>query len=90
MKDSRCLGRDKMQYTHTALDGTKTTIHYVGCNKMVCCPFHDDKNPSMQVYLEKPYSFGRRNFMGLLGSLICVHFTSKQWVHIRRNIQLNI
>jgi DNA primase len=19
-------------------------------NKMVCCPFHDDKNPSMQVY----------------------------------------
>jgi DNA primase len=21
-------------------------------NKMVCCPFHDDKNPSMQVYLE--------------------------------------
>ncbi|CAG0988595.1 DNA primase [Methanosarcinales archaeon] len=21
-------------------------------NKMVCCPFHDDKNPSMQVYAE--------------------------------------
>lgn len=21
-------------------------------NKMVCCPFHDDKNPSMQVYPE--------------------------------------
>lgn len=21
-------------------------------NKMVCCPFHDDKNPSMQVYVE--------------------------------------
>ena len=21
-------------------------------NKMVCCPFHDDKNPSMQVYAD--------------------------------------
>lgn len=21
-------------------------------NKMLCCPFHDDKNPSMQVYPE--------------------------------------
>ena len=21
-------------------------------NKMICCPFHDDKNPSMQVYAE--------------------------------------
>jgi len=21
-------------------------------NKMVCCPFHEDKNPSMQVYAE--------------------------------------
>lgn len=21
-------------------------------NKMLCCPFHDDKNPSMQVYAE--------------------------------------
>jgi len=21
-------------------------------NKMVCCPFHNDKNPSMQVYAE--------------------------------------
>jgi hypothetical protein len=30
MKDSRWLGWSKMQYTHTALDGTKTTIHYVG------------------------------------------------------------
>lgn len=30
MKDSRWLGWNKMQYTHTALDGTKTTIHYVG------------------------------------------------------------
>lgn len=30
MKDSRWLGGDKMQYAHTALDGTKTTIHYVG------------------------------------------------------------
>jgi hypothetical protein len=30
MKDSRWLGWDKMQYTHTALDGSKTTIHYVG------------------------------------------------------------
>ena len=30
MKDSRWLGWNKMQYTHRALDGTKTTIHYVG------------------------------------------------------------
>ena len=30
MKDSRWLGWNKMQYTHTALDGTKTTIHYLG------------------------------------------------------------
>ena len=30
MKDSRWLGWNKMQYTHTALDGTKTTLHYVG------------------------------------------------------------
>jgi hypothetical protein len=30
MKDSRWLGWNKMQYTHTALNGTKTTIHYVG------------------------------------------------------------
>jgi hypothetical protein len=30
MKDSRWLDWNKMQYTHTALDGTKTTIHYVG------------------------------------------------------------
>ncbi len=30
MKDSRWLGRNKMQYTHTALDGTKTTINYIG------------------------------------------------------------
>lgn len=30
MKDGRWLDWDKMQYTHTALDGTKTTIHYVG------------------------------------------------------------
>jgi hypothetical protein len=30
MKDSRWLGWNKMQYTHTALDKTKTTIHYVG------------------------------------------------------------
>jgi hypothetical protein len=29
MKDSRWLGWSKMQYTHTALDGTKITIHYV-------------------------------------------------------------
>lgn len=29
--------------------------HYgikVNKNKMLCCPFHDDKNPSMQVYPE--------------------------------------
>jgi hypothetical protein len=26
MKDSRWLGWNKMQYIHTALDGTKTTI----------------------------------------------------------------
>lgn len=29
--------------------------HYgirINRNKMVCCPFHDDKNPSMQVYAE--------------------------------------
>lgn len=30
MKDSRWPGWSKMQYTHTALDGAKTTIHYVG------------------------------------------------------------
>jgi hypothetical protein len=30
MRDSRWLGWDKMQYTHVALDGSKTTIHYVG------------------------------------------------------------
>ncbi|WP_439580837.1 hypothetical protein [Dyadobacter bucti] len=30
MKDGRWLGWNKMQYTHTALDGTKTTIHYAG------------------------------------------------------------
>ncbi|PMD95694.1 hypothetical protein BWI97_13925 [Siphonobacter sp. BAB-5405] len=30
LKDERWLGWDKMQYTHTSLDGTKTTIHYVG------------------------------------------------------------
>ena len=30
MKDSRWLGWNKMQYTHIALDGTKTTIHYIG------------------------------------------------------------
>lgn len=30
MKDSCWLGWNKMQCTHTALDGTKTTIHYVG------------------------------------------------------------
>ncbi|MBB6238977.1 RHS repeat-associated protein [Pedobacter sp. AK013] len=30
MKDTRWLGWDKMQYTHEALDGGKTTIHYVG------------------------------------------------------------
>lgn len=30
MKDSRWLGWNKIQYTHRALDGTKTTIHYVG------------------------------------------------------------
>lgn len=29
MKDSRRLGWNKMQYIHTASDGTKTTIHYV-------------------------------------------------------------
>lgn len=30
IKNSRWLGGNKIQYTHTALDGTKTTIHYVG------------------------------------------------------------
>ena len=30
LKDARWSGWNKMQYTHTALDGTKTTIHYVG------------------------------------------------------------
>ncbi|UOY06613.1 RHS repeat-associated core domain-containing protein [Muricauda sp. SCSIO 64092] len=30
MKDGRWAGWNKMQYTHRALDGTKTTIHYVG------------------------------------------------------------
>jgi len=30
LKDSRWLGWNKMQYIHTAMNGTKTTIHYVG------------------------------------------------------------
>lgn len=30
MKDTRWLGWDTMQYSHEALGGTKTTIHYVG------------------------------------------------------------
>jgi DNA primase len=29
-------------------------------NKMVCCPFHDDKNPSMQVYAETKYPYGEQ------------------------------
>lgn len=30
LNDVRWFGWSKMQYTHLALDGTKTTIHYVG------------------------------------------------------------
>ncbi|WP_316814425.1 hypothetical protein [Pedobacter heparinus] len=30
MKDKRWFGWSKMQYSHEALDGSKTTIHYVG------------------------------------------------------------
>ncbi|WP_225869649.1 RHS repeat-associated core domain-containing protein [Pedobacter psychroterrae] len=30
MKDTRWFGWNKMQYSHKALDGSKTTIHYVG------------------------------------------------------------
>ena len=42
MKDSRWLGWSKMQYTHYGLDGTKTTIHYVGKWERVILKAVDD------------------------------------------------
>lgn len=69
MKDSRCLGWDKMQW-------------YIVLSTMI-------KIRVCRFTLKNHIRSGEENFMGLLGSLICVHFASKQWVHIRRNVQLN-
>lgn len=47
----------------------------VGRNGMACCPFHDDKNPSMKIYEDNYFCFGCRasgdvvNFTARLFSL---------------------